>query len=194
VIIFVRHGQTIANRDGRLQGRLDFPLSPLGLEQARLAAAGLAGSGATAVVTSPLLRAADTAREIAAVLGVAVEVDDRLAELDYGEWDGRRLAEVSAADWTRWRADPAFAPPGGESLVSVGERVGQFCSERLRPDVTIVAVSHVSPIKAAVAWALAAGDAATWRMQLDVASVTRIGQRPDGPAFLAGYNDVGHLR
>jgi broad specificity phosphatase PhoE len=183
----------VVNREGRLQGRLDAPLTDLGREQARLAASGLAGSGATAVVTSPLLRAADTAREIATVLGVPVEVDARLVELDYGDWDGRRFDEVSAAEWVQWRSDASFAPPGGESLESVGARVGEFCSARLESDATIVAVSHVSPIKAAVAWALGIGDEATWRMQLDVASVTRIGRRADGPPFLAGYNDIAHL-
>lgn len=144
-------------------------------------------------MTSPLQRAADTAREIATVLGVPVEIDDRLVELDYGEWDGRRLEEVGPAEWTAWRADPTFAPPGGESLASVAARVADFCAERLRTDTTMVAVSHVSPIKAAVAWSLGVDKEATWRMQLDVASVTRIGRRADGPAFLAGYNDVAHL-
>jgi broad specificity phosphatase PhoE len=193
VIVFVRHGQTAMNREGRLQGRLDAPLTELGREQARLAASGLAGCGAQLVTSSPLARALDTAAEIATVLAVAVEVDPRLVELDYGEWDGRRLDEVSRDDWTRWRNDPAFAPPGGESLVDVGARVGAFCDERLRPDTTIVAVSHVSPIKAAVAWALGVGDETIWRLQLDVASFTRIGRRAEGLPFLEGYNDISHL-
>jgi broad specificity phosphatase PhoE len=190
----VRHGQTSINREGRFQGRLDAPLTELGKEQAHRCASGLGASGAIAVWTSPLERAADTAREIATVLDVPLEVDDRLVELDYGEWDGLRLNEVDATEWTAWRADSSFAPPGGESLASLGARVATFCTERLRADTTIVAVSHVSPIKAAVAWALGVGDEATWRMQLDVASITRIGRRADnGPAFLAAYNETGHL-
>jgi probable phosphoglycerate mutase len=193
VIILVRHGQTEVNRDGRLQGRLDRPLTELGREQARLAAAGLAGCGATAVLTSPLVRAADTAREIALVLGVAVEADDRLLEVDYGDWDGRKLGDVSPEEWRQWIDDAAFAPPGGESLISVAARVGEFCSERLHADERIVAVSHVSPIKAAVVWALGIGAEAIWRMHLDVASVTRIDRRGEGLPFLTGYNDVTHL-
>jgi broad specificity phosphatase PhoE len=181
------------NREGRFQGRLDPPLTELGQEQARRCAAGLVRSGATAVWTSPLQRAADTAREIATMLAAPLEIDERLVEVDYGEWDGRRLGDVDAAEWAAWRADTSFAPPGGESLASVGERVAAFCDERLRSDATIVAVSHVSPIKAAVAWALGVGDDATWRMQLDVASVTRIGRRANGPAYLAAYNETGHL-
>jgi broad specificity phosphatase PhoE len=193
VIIFVRHGQTVVNREGRIQGRIDAPLTDLGHEQARLAASGLAGCAATLVLTSPLRRAVDTAREIAEVVGVPIEVDDRLVELDYGDWDGRLLGEVSPADWEQWRIDPSFAPPGGESLDAVVTRVGQFCAERLRPDAALVAVSHVSPIKAAVVWALGIGNAAIWRMHLDVASVTRIGRRETGPPFLDGYNDISHL-
>jgi broad specificity phosphatase PhoE len=193
VIIFVRHGQTEVNRDGRLQGRLDRPLTDLGRKQARACAAGLAASGATAVFTSPSARAADTAREIAAVLGVDVEGDDRLLELDYGDWDGRKLGDVSAAEWAQWRGDASFAPPGGESLQQVTARVGGFCTEQLHPDRTVVAVSHVSPIKAAVVWSLGIGESVSWRMHLDVASITRIGIRGEGPAFLAGYNDISHL-
>ena len=194
MITFVRHGQTANNRDARLQGRIDAPLTELGRAQAGAAARALAACGATLVVTSPLQRAVVTAETIATTLGVPVEVDARLVELDYGDWDGRRLAEIPAADWQRWRADPAFAPPGGESLVAVGERVAGFCAERVQPDVHVVAVSHVSPIKAAVAWALGVDEAVTWRMHLDVASITRMGVRAGGPPFLAGYNDVSHLR
>jgi broad specificity phosphatase PhoE len=145
------------------------------------------------VWTSPLQRAADTAREIASALGIPLEIDERLVEVDYGEWDGRRLDEVDAAQWSAWRDDASFAPPGGESLAAVGARVAGFCSDRLLADTTIVAVSHVSPIKAAVAWSLGVGDGATWRMQLDVASVTRIGRRGNGPAYLASYNETAHL-
>jgi broad specificity phosphatase PhoE len=193
MIVFVRHGQTAVNKEGRLQGRLDPPLTDLGREQARLAAEGLAGCGARLVVTSPLSRAAETGRAIAEVVGAPLEHDARLLELDYGEWDGRKFAEISDAEWQRWRNDPSFEPPGGESLVSVGARIADFCDEHLRSEETVVAVSHVSPIKAAVIYALGIGDEATWRMHLDVASFTRIGRRGDGPPFLAGYNDTAHL-
>jgi probable phosphoglycerate mutase len=145
------------------------------------------------VLTSPVQRASATAHEIAAVVGAPTEVDDRLVEIDYGEWDGKPLGSVSRAQWARWRDDPAFAPPGGESLMAVAERVASFCTERLHADSTVVAVSHVSPIKAAVAWALGADTDATWRMHLDVASVTRIDRRGDGPPLLTGYNDTSHL-
>jgi probable phosphoglycerate mutase len=145
------------------------------------------------VFTSPLQRAYQTGAAIAAVCGAPVEVDERLIELDYGEWDGRPLSDVPPDAWTEWRADPNFAPPGGESLVAVTKRVAEFCCDRLAGGASVVAVSHVSPIKAAVAWSLGVDERATWRMQLGLATITNIGARPDGTGYLASYNDGAHL-
>ena len=189
MIAFVRHGQTELNRGGRLQGRIDAPLSVLGTEQAAALGRGFAAAPVARVLSSPLRRARDTAAAIAAAHGLTVVPDDRLIELDYGAWDGQKLADVSAADWAAWRSDPEFEPPGGERLRDVTERVAAFCAEHLADDL-VIAVSHVSPIKAAVCTALRVDDGVTWRMQLDVASVTRLGHRPDGTAYLAGFNDT----
>jgi len=98
--------------------------------------------------------------------------------------------------WWRWRADPGFAPSGGESLAHVGARVRDACAELFavagqgaRADADVVVVSHVSPIKAAVAWALGVGDAVVWRLYLATASITRIGWGADGPV-LHRYNET----
>jgi broad specificity phosphatase PhoE len=193
VIAFVRHGQTAVNRAGRLQGRVDAPLSELGTLQARELGQALAGEPVARVLSSPLARAQATAAAIAERHECAVEVDDRLIELDYGDWDGKALGDVSAADWAAWRADPHFTPPAGESLVAVSERVAGFCHDVLSDDAFVVAVSHVSPIKAAVCVALDVDERITWQMQLGLASVTRIGIRPGGKAFLASFNETAHL-
>ena len=182
MIHFVRHGETAPNREGLLLGRSDPPLTDRGREQADELAQLLADLEPVAVLTSPLGRARATAAPIAAAAGRAVEVDDRLVEIDYGEWDGRPLAELTADLVSRWRADADFAPPGGESLRMVGDRVAGFCEERLGREA-VVAVSHVSPIKAAVAWALGVGDERAWRMRLEVASITRIAPGPVLVAF-----------
>ncbi|MGH8983977.1 MAG: histidine phosphatase family protein [Acidimicrobiia bacterium] len=181
MIVLVRHGETAPNRKGLLLGRSDPPLTDRGREQADELARHLAVLEPTAVLSSPLGRAQATAAPIAAVTGCAVDVDDRLVEIDYGEWDGQPLADLTADVVTRWRADADFAPPGGESLRMVGTRVAGLCQERLGREV-VVAVSHVSPIKAAVTWALGVGDEVAWRMRLDVASITRIAP---GPVLLA---------
>jgi broad specificity phosphatase PhoE len=193
VIAFVRHGQTELNRSGRLQGRIDAPLSALGARQAAALARGYASARVTRVLSSPLQRAYATAEAIAASHGLSVEVDDRLIELDYGEWDGLALTDVPAGDWISWRNDVEFAPPGGERLGDVAERVASFCGDVLTDDL-VIAVSHVSPIKAAVCIALRVDQRSAWRMQLDVASVTRIGRRPDGSAYLVTFNDASLVK
>ena len=83
------------------------------------------------VLSSPLQRARDTAAAIAAAHGLAVEIDERLIELDYGDWDGLPLTDVPADDWAAWRRDPEFAPPGGERLADVTARVAAFCADVL---------------------------------------------------------------
>lgn len=192
MMVLVRHGQTEVNRDGLLQGRSDAPLTALGRLQADRLAEQLAYERPARVVSSPLRRAHQTAEAIGAAAGVPIETDERLLELDYGTWEGRPVARVTADEWKRWRCDPSFSPPGGESLEQVAERVVQACRDAVRTEATIVMVSHVSPIKAAVAWALDADAALTWRMHLDVASISRVSVRADVP-ILVSFNETGHL-
>ena len=185
MITVLRHGRTASNASGLLLGRLDPPLDEVGEAQAAALAASV--SGVDVVVCSPLLRT----RQTAAAFGMEVVVDDRLIELDYGEWDGRPLTDVSAQDWQEWRASIDFAPPGGESLASLGGRVRDCCddwSERARAE-HVVFVTHVSPIKACVGWALGVDDAVSWRMFVAPGSISRIAIGPFGPS-LHGFNDV----
>jgi probable phosphoglycerate mutase len=189
----VRHGQSTANSEGRLAGQLEFPLTDLGRAQAR-AAAVLLGT-VVEVRSSSLSRA----RETAALLVPHVEatIDDRFIELDYGEADGAINAELPASFWAAWVSDLDFAPPGGESLRSCSTRVRVGLEELFgtpgegarRRDGDVVVVSHVSPIKAAVAWALGADDAVVWRMHLSNASVTTIGWRGTTPV-VHRYNHI----
>ncbi len=184
MLVLVRHGQTDANARGLLQGRVDLPLSELGRRQAR-ALAPLVSADAR-VVASPLRRAQETA----AAFGRPVEVDERWIELDYGEFDGRPIVDVPPGVWATWRADPHFAPPGGESLVTLGVRVRGACEELLDEarERDVVVVSHVSPIKAAIAWTLGVGDEVGWRLFVRVASITRVMIGPAGPT-LHSFNE-----
>jgi broad specificity phosphatase PhoE len=187
VIWLVRHGQTAVNRAGCLQGHVDPPLTDLGHEQSAAAARFVTSAGATRLVTSPLQRTRQTAAAIASVTGLEPLVDDRWIELDYGAWDQLPASDVSVADWAAWRADSDFAPPGGESLRSVTRRAVEAATELIADDSSTIVVSHVSPIKAVVAWALGADEASTWCMHLDVAAVCKVGARRGSP-YLAAFN------
>ena len=170
MLFLVRHGQTAANAAGLLLGRADPPLSDVGRAQAAALAA-LVPQGAR-IVTSPLLRA----RETAAAFGRPVDVDERWTELDYGALDGVPVADVAPEVWARWRADTRYVPAGGESLADVGARVRAACMalvDEVRAG-DVVVVSHVSPIKAAIAWALGGGDELAWRLFVEVASIARV--------------------
>lgn len=188
MLTLVRHGRTEANRSGLLLGRIDAELDPLGRAQARAVAAHV--GPADRVVCSPLART----RATAAAWDAPVEVDERWIELDYGELDGTPMRDVDADLWRRWRRDVAFAPPGGESLAALGARVRAACGDLAEAarDGHVVVVTHVSPIKAAVAWAMGVGDEVSWRMFVAPASVTRIAVGDRGPS-LHGFNDVAHL-
>jgi len=197
VIVVVRHGRTAANAGGLLLGRADPPLDDEGVRQADALGEGCSRLDVARVVTSPLARCRATAEALVTGLGRAapIEVDDRWIELDYGELDGRPLTDVPGSTWAAWRADVTWAPPGGESLAALGARVRAACadvaSEAAGRDVVVV--THVSPIKAAVAWALGVGDEVTWRMWVAPASITRIGVAADGSPSLRGFNDLAHL-
>ncbi|MFM7060298.1 MAG: histidine phosphatase family protein [Actinomycetes bacterium] len=192
MILLARHGQTGANRDGLLVGRIDPPLTALGVEQAERLGDVLARSGAIRVVSSPLERTRRTAAAIAARLDLEVEIDERIVEMDYGAWDGTPLADIPIETWRRWRTDAGFCPPDGESLRDVARRVGDAMGEWLTADGPVIAVTHVSPIKAALTWALGAPETMAWRMYVEVASISRIGLRQGAPCML-GFNDTAHL-
>ena len=193
MIIVVRHGRTASNASGLLLGRQDPPLDEAGRAQAAAMAATLAGIDR--VVSSPLLRTRQTAEAVAEVAGTEVEVDERFIELDYGEWDGRPVADVAVEEWAEWQADLGFAPPGGESLASLGARVREGLDELVAEarDRDVVVVTHVSPVKAAVAWALGVGDETSWRMFVTPASIARIAVRGDGSRSLLSFGEVAHL-
>jgi probable phosphoglycerate mutase len=192
-LVIVRHGRTAYNAQGRLQGRTDNPLDEVGLEQASRVARHLSSTvGDDAlVVCSPLVRARQTAAAIAQELHLEISVDERWIEIDYGSLEGARQVDVPGEIWSAWRSDPAFAPELGESLTSVQERVVSACEELMHrlDGRTAVIVSHVSPIKSSIAWALGVDVGVGWRTQLDTASVTRIALTPRGPV-LRSFNEI----
>jgi broad specificity phosphatase PhoE len=133
VIYLARHGQTEWNVAGRRQGRLDSPLTPLGLEQAHRNAHMLTGEGIDAIFASPLERARHTASIIASELGLTVQVVDDLAEVDHGLWSGLGSGEIDAR-WpgqreVREREKYTFRFPEGESYADGEVRAGRVLAE-----------------------------------------------------------------
>lgn len=198
-ILLVRHGQTELSIERRFAGRGDTALTKEGLRQAGLVARRLAGANIDVIVTSPLQRARKTAEAVAEATGVPMVVDEDLAEADFGLWQGLTLAEADntwPAELAAWLSSPDAAPPGGESFAKVALRV-LAAFDRLieaHPHSRAVVVSHVTPIKTLICRALLAPPQAMFRINLDVASLSRVDCFDGGFAVVRSLNDTEHLR
>ncbi|MBW4029678.1 MAG: histidine phosphatase family protein [Acidobacteria bacterium] len=188
MIILIRHGQSTTNELGLLVGRSNPPLTATGREQARRLSAHL--SNVREVWTSPLERARDTAR--LAVPSLEAVVKDSFIEVDYGSLDGQSLASISDEQWRDFEGDHDRPLLDGESLDVVDARVHAQLDALLEDpssalhhdDEHLVIVSHVSPIKSAVTWALGVHGSAAWRMRIDNGSMTFIATRRLTPSLI----------
>ena len=146
----LRHGETEWNRDGnRYCGRSDIPLAPAGLAQAAQAARALAHVTFSAAYCSPLQRSVRTAAIIAEPHGLAVGADARIAEIDFGRWEGLTSAEIMRTDpdsWSSWQRDPATTRAGGtgETGQELYDRFAAFLDEanRVHAGETVLVVGH----------------------------------------------------
>lgn len=185
-VVVLRHGESSANAVGELVGRRDPPLTELGRGQAAAAAEYLEKLGARPwrVVSSPLVRARDTAAIAAERLGADVTCDERLVELDYGDLDGTRFADLLEQWPPPWIADPEVPVPGGESVAVMAERtfaaVAESAAAAAAARESLLVVTHLGPTKALVG--LATGDlvGAQTRVHISPASLTRLRVRVDG--------------
>lgn len=204
-LVLVRHGRTTANASGVLAGRLPgVSLDDHGQAQAEAVGRRFAGVSVAAAVTSPLLRCRQTSRAIWAGRADRPEVlvDARLVECDYGEWQGRRLAEL--ARQPLWglvqRQASAAAFPSGESLRAMSTRavdavreIDQGVTEQHGAGGVWVAVSHGDVIKAIVADALGLHLDLFQRITIDPASVSIIRYGTDRPDVVAVNTHEGDL-
>jgi probable phosphoglycerate mutase len=194
IVVLVRHGQTTYNIEGRLPGQLpNVPLTDEGRRQAHQAAVALAASTVSAVVSSPLERAYETAQIIARGWGLEVRTDDRLQDTDVGGWAGLKLDELtkSAPDWKRFVQDAEFVPPGGESLANVMARAVTVVEE-LRHDETIggfiVVVAHADVIKFIIGHYQGEGAITAARMHVSNASLSALRFEGEGPPHILAVN------
>ena len=189
MLILLRHGRTAANEAGLLQGRLNQDLDDLGRQQAIDSAAYITAEvgPVDAVIASPLKRAQQTAE----AFGLDIETDERFIELSYGIYEGVPHADVPSEVWQTWRNDYSFVPENGESLAALDERVRLACAELVERAAkgNIVVVSHVSPMKSAIAWALGVDIGISWNCHLDHAAICRIAVRGRRPVMLT-FNET----
>lgn len=197
-ILAIRHGETAWNKDTRIQGQLDIPLNDTGLWQAQRTAEALRGEDVTAVYASDLQRAAQTAAAIGAALARPVQHHHGLRERHFGVCQGSTWAELEtqhpevAEQWRR--RVPDFAPPGGESLLALRERVERTFTElaerHLGEQIVVVAHGGVLDVLYRLSTGLALQAPRTW--VLGNAAINRVLWTPDG-LTLVGWADAAHL-
>ena len=160
-IILTRHGQTLWNVEGRVQGSLDSPLTEMGILQARSLAVRLRDEGIQYIYSSDSLRAMETAEEIRSEVGLAsIFTDPALREFSFGEWEGRIWQEVREAYpdiFTIWDSEPHLVTtPGGENMELVLERAWAFLQKiiNIHSGATICLVTHGLTLKLLVTKAL----------------------------------------
>lgn len=157
-LYIVRHGYSVGNAEKRFAGRADFPLNETGRRQAACTAEFMRDTPLDVILSSPLLRAKETAEAIAKTHGLAITILPDLAEISFGELDGLPVEEVAARYpdvFTTWRnriIDAAF--PGGESTREVAARAQRVLGEILRTyaDKRVCVVSHGALIKFMLAY------------------------------------------
>ncbi|MGW5324548.1 bifunctional RNase H/acid phosphatase [Streptomyces sp. NPDC004014] len=202
-LVLLRHGETPLTPQKRFSGSggTDPSLSDAGREQARLAAAALARRGTVqVVVASPLARTQETARIVAARLGLDVTVDEGLRETDFGAWEGLTFGEVRERhpdDLNAWLADPEAHPTGGgESFAETAVRIAATRDKLVAAHAgrTVLLVTHVTPIKTLIRLALDAPPKSLFRMELSAASLSAVAYYADGNASVRLFNDTSHLR
>jgi len=195
----IRHGETFWNRMGRWQGHAAVPLNEEGMQQARLLADYLSPQShlISAIYSSDLKRASDTAQVLANRLRKPLTLDARLREIDVGEWQGLTSDEIRAWDSSRFeqvQRDPFGAQrPGGESLNQVAERALAFLKELVQRHTEgyVLVVSHGGTIRTILQRLSVVGEG---RIRVDNTSITLLRyQYADERWVLDAFNVLEHL-
>jgi probable phosphoglycerate mutase len=209
-VILVRHGRTHLTESKRISGRggENPGLSDLGREDAHKVAKALAQIGnsgpwshlspISSIVSSPIQRTLDTAHIISNELGLGVEVNDGIAEISFGDWDGHTNEEVIskwAEEFKNWQGSWSVSPPNGESLEVFDSRVQDSRRAILAENAgkTVLVVSHVMPIRGFIRAGMDAGIAGYWRPQISPCSITIIRFWGDQAAEVMTMNATSHL-
>jgi glucosyl-3-phosphoglycerate phosphatase len=197
-LVLVRHGESVWNAEGRIQGQRCAGLSEVGHAQAKTTGQALAEAYPEAqVAVSDLQRCQETAAPLLAALGVEPTIDARLRERSFGAWEGRLRAEVAAQDAervARWRAgEDVIGEVGGETATMLADRIGPVLRELLRaPEGGVtIAVTHGGPVwhGTHLLLDLPLGTLGT----VDNASVTQLTSWHAEHVVLHRWNETAHL-
>jgi len=175
-ILLARHGECRGNVEGLFRGRVDFPLNERGLRQAAELGSALRPYSPEAVMTSPLLRAKDTARAIAGACSIRVEEDEGFNNISLGIWEGRpktEIAERYPGQWKIWLENPErLAVEGAESLDDVLRRSMAALDRGVAKyrGKTFAAVTHRTVIKPLLAGCLGIASPYFWKVHMDTGS------------------------
>jgi alpha-ribazole phosphatase len=197
-LLLIRHGTTLLHKNDRFWGWTDVPLSKTGIRQAGQLRTRLADEKITAIYTSTLSRARDTAEIIAAGHKVQLTACDELCECNFGFVEGLTYKEIErtypelAEELASWKA---VTFPGGETLEQLNNRVKKFIKilEELEAKDTAVIVSHGGPLRLMICNLLGM-DIQHWQqLRIDMASLSIVDTYPQ-TAILLSLNDVTHLK
>ena len=185
-IVLIRHGETEWSREGRHTGRTDLPLTERGREEAVALGGALAGRRFALVLTSPLVRAAETCR-LAGLGDVAFTRDD-LREWDYGRYEGRTTEEIrkERPSWTLWRD----GCPEGESSPDVGARADRVVAELRATEGDVAVFAHGHLLRVLGARWVGLDPSTGGRLALDTATVSILGHHRE-VAVLQLWNGPG---
>ena len=198
-IYLIRHGETKWNKEKIFRGRADIPLNTRGKEQARAVGRALSEIGLKAVYTSRLIRARETAEEIARPQGLTPLIEEGLIDIDYGDWEGVSHEEVKEKFerlYDEWKSAPHHVVfPGGEGLGDVRKRASDtiITLAKRHKDETIALVSHRVPNKILLLSVLGLDDFRFWDIEQDAACINLIRYR-DGHFIIAKVNDTSPIR
>ena len=197
-LVLVRHAATDWTAQGRFHGQTDVPLSPHGRRQVVTLVQRLMTETLHALYASDLQRAWETAQAIAMPHALHVEAEPRLREMAFGHWEGLTYAEIQQSDaqaQDAWERDQLhIAPPGGETLLQMTERVRAAYTSIVAAgqDKTVGLVAHGGPLQLLLCLALGLPPQAYWQFAVSPASLSELCVYEKG-AILTRLNDTHHL-
>lgn len=197
LLLVVRHGHAAGNAEHRFIGQSDVPLDDLGVAQARALCQRLAIQPIRRIISSDLRRATDTVAALAESLGIPLEVDSRLREIDNGAWTGLLPEEIARGWpglWDSYVNGEDVHRPGGETWHAVRARAVDAVTELVGEQGLVLLCTHGGPALNLARWAVGIPPGGNvFRGSLGTLMNTSITTIEPSVPRLVGFNDIGHL-